>query len=223
MDYYLNKLTGSVPTQICDISALDRFYIFSNPSVTCYADCLTSVPYLTVGSVPACDGPTGQPTCVPSGEPTGQPSRMPTAPTGQPTCVPSGQPTCVPSSQPSVPTGQPTGVPTCQPSSMPSRIYPFYPSDTELDLGVESPTLRTSVDDVGVPLELNITFRLTREWNEHEIILIDLPRFTRTLTYTHVGRDIIGANVSFGGIMVSPSNRFQAAWVRCKVLFSMEI
>jgi len=82
---------------------------------------------------------------------------------------------------------------------------------------------------VGVPLELNITFRLTRDWAENEIIMIDLPRFTRTLTYTHVGRDIsngnthaigmlgrvnIGANVSFGGIMVSPSNRFQAAWVR---------
>lgn len=152
-----------------------------------------------------------------------------------PTSVPTGQPTDQPTSQPSIPTGEPTNQPTSQPSiptsipsSKPSRVYDYYSPDTELDLGVKSATLRASANDVGVPLTLNITFRLTRDWYENEIILIDLPRFTRTITYTRVGRDIsddnthdvgvlgrvhVGANVSFGGIMVSPSNRFQAAWV----------
>lgn len=68
--------------------------------------------------------------------------------------------------------------------------------------------MRSSTSDVGVPVELNITFRLTRDLVENEVILIDLPRFTRTVVYTRAAREAGTPSDSFNGLQGGDGTKY---------------
>ena len=81
---YQNSLVGSIPLQICELSALTNFDATSagNPGLTCSPECLTTVSTRYLPDVLCTTLPTAQPTVVPS---TATPS---TTPSAVPTVIP---------------------------------------------------------------------------------------------------------------------------------------
>lgn len=74
----------------------------------------------------------------------------------------------------------------------------------------------------GFPVSLNINLSLARELEEDEVIIVGLPRFTRTISYTQDTAPIlITISGLYGEIIndtdhqlpVSPSTYFEASWV----------
>jgi hypothetical protein len=59
----------------------------------------------------------------------------------------------------------------------------------------------------GVPFDFNVTFRTTRYIGENEVVVVRLPRFTRSLL-----ENTSVTNITYGNLIMSPSYNYAAKW-----------
>jgi hypothetical protein len=110
------------------------------------------------------------------------------------------------------------------------EIYNFpsyFPLNENLISCASDVGMRATSNEVGIPVELNITFRLSRTLHYYEELIFELPRMTRSVTFSGKSRDVnfaseslglidraqVGTNVSWGNVMITPSNNWEASWV----------
>ena len=76
------------------------------------------------------------------------------------------------------------------------------------DASFDSAQLVIAGDKTNTPLEFNITFRPTRIVGVNEIIVVRLPRFTRSLS-----ENTTAQNISYGEVLIAPSYFFAAKFL----------
>lgn len=80
------------------------------------------------------------------------------------------------------------------------------------DSSFDQATLTLGTNETMVPMDFSISFRTTRDIHGHEFIAIVLPRFTRFLNPS-ITYESTPQNISLGGLIISPSYFFHAAWI----------